>query len=55
MIGSATNLDLNFSSSRGQILYNLIDTINIELIEKTIRRSPIRFEDLHAPTAMNSY
>ena len=36
-------LDLNFSSSKGQILFNLIDTINIDLISNTIKKIPVRF------------
>jgi hypothetical protein len=36
-------LDLNFISLKGQIFFNLIDTINVDLILRTIKKIPFRF------------
>lgn len=42
---AAPNLDLNYPSPQGRIFFQLVDTINLELIEKTVKRSYINFED----------
>lgn len=51
----AINLDFNCSSVHGQIVFNLIDTVNIELIAKIVKKFPIRFEDIHEKQRVNAY
>ena len=41
------NLDINSKSEHGQIIFNLINTINIDLIEKIVKKFPITYEDHH--------
>ena len=49
------NLDFSATTDEGTAIYNLIDTVNIDLIVKVIKKFPIKFEDRHPKLKINVY
>ena len=49
------NLDFSCTTEEGKAIYNLIDTINVDLIAKVVKKFAIKFEDLHPELKVNVY